>query len=272
MIDLHCHILPGLDDGARTFEEALKMARIAQSDGIKTIVATPHLFRGGFATGDLASIEEKRRTLNDALGENGIEVGIKSGAEVHISHNLIDEIRAHRNSLAINGSAYMFIEFPSGHIYPGVKNLIFDLMSEGIIPIIAHPERNSVFARHPGLLYDLVQMGALAQANSGSLTGLYGREAGEAVIHFLKWNLIHFLASDAHNSTSMPPRLSEAVKSIEAAIGRDGARSLVFDNPQAVLDDREIPCFPSPVDPRKSKKSLNFRIPGFLRRGQRNKV
>ncbi|HUU41906.1 MAG TPA: CpsB/CapC family capsule biosynthesis tyrosine phosphatase, partial [Desulfatiglandales bacterium] len=123
MIDLHCHILPGLDDGARTFEEALKMVRIAQSDGIKTIVATPHLFRGGFATGDLASIEEKRRTLNDALGENAIEVEIKSGAEVHISHNLIDEIRAHRNSLTINGSAYMFIEFPSGHIYPGVKNL-----------------------------------------------------------------------------------------------------------------------------------------------------
>lgn len=267
MIDLHCHILPGLDDGAASLEDSLAMARAARDDGIKTIVATPHLFRGSLSTDNFALIEERRRELGEALAKNNVAVEVKAGAEVHISHNLIDEIRAHRNSLTINGSAYMFIEFPSGHIYPGVKKLIFDLMSEGIIPIIAHPERNSVFARHPGLLYDLVKMGALAQANGGSLTGVYGREAGDAAIHFLKWNLIHFLASDAHNANSLPPRLSKAVKSAETVAGESGTRSLVLDNPLAVLDDREIPYLPAPVDPRKSRKSLSFRIPGFLRRG-----
>ena len=268
MIDLHCHILPGLDDGSGSLEESLEMVRAALNDGITTIVATPHLFRGGFSTDDLALIEERRRELSAALSMSGVAVEVKSGAEVHISHNLISEIRAHRQSLALNGSAYMFIEFPSGHIYPGVKNLVFDLMSEGVVPIIAHPERNAVFARNPGLLFDLVRMGALAQGNGGSLTGLYGREAGEAIVRFLGWNLIHFLASDAHNSTSMPPRLAEARNSAEETIGEEGARCLVRDNPLAVLEDREIPYCPPPVDPRKAKKSLSFRIPAFLRRSR----
>jgi protein-tyrosine phosphatase len=272
MIDLHCHILPALDDGAGSLENSLAMARVAQEDGLKIIVATPHLFRDSLSNDNFGLIEERRRELGEGLARNNIAVDLKAGAEVHISHNLIDEIKIHRKELVINGSAYMFIEFPSGHIYPGVKNLIFDLMSEGIIPIIAHPERNSVFARHPGLLYDFVQMGALAQANAGSLTGLYGREAGEAVIQFLKWNLISFLASDAHNAISVPPRLSEAYKKAGSIVGEDGARSLVLDNPQAVLDDREIPYLPEPVDPRKSKKSLSFRIPGFLRRDKTNKL
>jgi protein-tyrosine phosphatase len=248
MIDLHCHILPGLDDGAGSLEESLEMAKIAQGDGITTIVATPHLFRGDRPTDDFETIEARRKELCQAFSKNDIAVEVKKGAEVHITHDLVNEIKAHRNSLVINGSAYMFIEFPSNHVYPGVKNLIFDLMNEGIIPIIAHPERNSVFAWRPGLLYELVRMGALAQANSGSLNGLYGRQAGEIVVRFLKWNLVHFLASDSHNSTSLPPRLSEAVRSAETAIGKDRTRYLVEDNPQAVLDDRTIPYLPSPVD------------------------
>ncbi|MFZ2054478.1 MAG: CpsB/CapC family capsule biosynthesis tyrosine phosphatase [Candidatus Aminicenantales bacterium] len=266
MIDLHCHILPGLDDGAGSLEDALAMARAAQADGIKTIVATPHLFRGNLSTDDFGAIKERRRELAEELAKSGVPVELKAGAEVHISHDLIAEIGSHRGDLVINGSAYMFIEFPSSHIYPGVKNLVFELMSEGIVPIIAHPERNLVLARQPGLLYDIVRLGALAQANGGSLTGLYGREAGEAVVQLLKWNLIHFLASDAHNASSMPPRLSRAVERAEAAAGKDGARALVFDNPRAVLEDRDLPFLPPPVDPRKSKKSLSFRIPGFLRR------
>jgi protein-tyrosine phosphatase len=266
MIDLHCHILSGLDDGAHSLETSLAMAGVARDDGIGTIVATPHLFRGGYSSGDFSLINEKRRELMEVLATSGLAVDIKRGAEVHISHNLIDEIRRHRNELVINGSAYMFIEFPGGHIYAGVKNLIFDLMSEGIVPIIAHPERNSVFAREPGRLYDLIQMGALAQANSGSLAGYYGREAQAAAVRLFEWRLVHFLASDAHNTTSIPPRLSDAVKKAETMVGRGEARALVLDNPQAVLDDREIPWHPEPVDPRKARKSLSFRIPGFLKR------
>jgi protein-tyrosine phosphatase len=268
MIDLHCHILPGLDDGAKTLEEALAMAGIAQSEGIRTIVATPHFFRGNFAPRDFDSIQEKRRELNEALKKNGIQVEVNSGVEVHISHNLIEEIRKNRKNLVLNGSSYMFVEFPSDHIYSGVKNLFFDLMSEGIIPIIAHPERNSVFIRDPSLLYDLVSMGAFAQANSGSLTGHYGRKSAEFVIRLLEWNLIHFIASDGHNPHSLPPRLTEALRKAELCVGKERALSLVEDNPRAVLEDREIPCLFSPADPRKSRKSFPIKVPGFLKWGR----
>lgn len=264
MIDLHCHILPGLDDGARTLEESLEMARIAAGDGVATIVATPHLFRWNLGLENVSSVEERRRELLAALGQNGIPVEIKAGAEVHISHNLVEELRANRRHLVINNSRYMFLEFPSSHVIPGVKKLIFDLMSEGITPIIAHPERNYGFAKNPGLLHELVQMGALAQANGGSLTGLYGRRAAGTAVRFLTWNLIHFLASDGHHPNSISPRLSDAVKRAEAAIGKDEAHALVADNPEAVLEDRPIPYLPSPKDPRKSRKSFSIRIPSFF--------
>ncbi len=269
MIDLHCHILPGLDDGARSLDESLAMARISAGENVTTVVATPHLFRGNFDPPEISSIEVRRQELSRALAENSIPVEIKTGAEVHISHNLIDEVRTNRRNLVINGSSYMFIEFPSAHIFPGVKNLIFELMSEGITPIIAHPERNYGFAQNPRLLYELVQMGVLAQANGGSLTGLYGRGVAKTVVRFLTSNLIHFLASDGHHSKYIPPRLAEAVRRVEAVAGKDGcARCLVDDNPRAVLEDRQIPYFPSPRDPDKSKKSFHIRIPSFLTRGK----
>jgi protein-tyrosine phosphatase len=265
MIDLHCHILPGLDDGAKTLEESVEMARIARDDGITTSVATPHLFRGGNTVEKLNGAGEKLEELRRALKAANIEVNLLAGAEVHISHNLIGEIRNNRKSMVLNGSSYMFVEFPSEHIYPGVKNLFFDLMSEGINPIIAHPERNSVFAQNPGLLFDLVGMGALAQANSGSFTGLYGRQAAEVVVRFLEWNLIHFIASDAHGPKSIPPGLSEAVARAESLVGKERAKAFVEDNPRAVLEDREIPVLLSPVNPKDKRKSFSIKLPKFVK-------
>jgi len=256
MIDLHCHILPGVDDGAETLEEALEMARIAKNDGIKTIVATPHLFRGVGAEIDMAFIKEKRKFFNQVLEQNGVAVEIRPGAEVHIVHNLIDKISANRNDLVINESAYMFVEFPRDHVYSGVQNLFFELLSAGIVPIIAHPERNDVFAQKPELLYDLVRMGALAQANRGSFLGVYGRTAAAAAGRLLECNLVHFIASDSHNTDFLPPILSDAVERIGPLIGSKNARALVSDNARAVLEDREIPYLPSPVDPRKSRRSF----------------
>lgn len=265
MIDLHSHILPGLDDGAKNLRESLMMARMAEKEGIEKMVATPHLFRGGNIHEDLGIIQRKRDELSQALNENSVSVEILTGAEVHISHNLIHQIRLNRRHLTLNKSSYMFVEFPSDHVFPGVKNLLFELMSEGIIPIIAHPERNSVFANTPSLLYDLIQMGAFSQANSGSFSGLYGKKAEEAVFRFLELNLIHFIASDCHNTRSIVPWLREAVSKTEAIIGKDEARALVDDNPQAVLNDEEIPYLAEPISPKEKEKSFKLHIPGIFR-------
>jgi len=266
MIDLHCHILPDLDDGAKDLEEALEMAKIAEMEGIEKIVATPHLFRGYITPKDLGIVEEKRIEFIQLLDENKINIEVFSGAEVHISHNLIDEIKKNRRYLVVNGGSYIFVEFPPEHVFSGVKNLFFELRSEGIIPIITHPERNSVFVSNPGLLYELVQMGAFSQANSGSFTGLYGKKAHEAVCRFLELGLIHFIASDCHNTRSLSPKLSEAVEKAAAIAGDKNAIAFVEDNPQSVLNDQELPYFRTPLNPKEDKKSLYIKTPSFFKR------
>lgn len=267
MIDLHCHILPGVDDGAQTLEDALAMAHLANDDGIETIVATPHLFKGGAALPDGDHFAGRRRELEMALQTERIPVSLKMGAEVHIAHTLMSELGKNRERLVVNGGAYMFVEFPSDHIFPAVRGLFFELMSVGITPIIAHPERNAVFAQKPALLYELVRMGALAQANRGSFVGVYGRTAADAAMRFLEYGLIHFIASDGHDTGSLAPVLSDAAKRAELSVGREEALALVDANPQAVLEDREIPYLPSPVDPRKSKRSFHLSWRGLFKPG-----
>jgi len=266
MIDLHCHILPDLDDGVRTMDDALEMARVAEEEGVEKIVATPHLFRDNFNWGDFAVIEEKRQALAEAISSQNIRLDILPGAEVHLSHNLMNTVRKNRKHLVLNRSSYMFIEFPSSHIFAGVKKLFFELMAEGIRPIIAHPERNLVFIQNPVLLFELVQMGSLAQANTGSFLGLYGDHAERAVSHFLELNLVHFIATDGHSPRSLSSRMKEAAGKAEALIGKERAQALINENPHAVISDREIPSFFPPVNPKEKERSYSIKIPSIFRR------
>jgi protein-tyrosine phosphatase len=265
MIDLHCHILPGVDDGVRTLEDALEMAQVAEKEGIDRIVATPHLFRDSLSRGNFALIEAKRRELALVIKENGVAIEVLPGAEVHISHNLLDTIKEDRQQLVLNRSCYMFVEFPSSHVYSGVKTLFFALMTEGIVPIIAHPERNTIFIQNPAILYDLIQTGALAQANSGSFLGLYGERTEKAVLQFLELNLIHFIGSDSHGPRSLSWRLHDAVEKAGKIVGKERAQALVMENPRAVLENEEL-AFPwPPTNPKDIERSLNIKIPRIFR-------
>jgi protein-tyrosine phosphatase len=268
MIDLHCHILPGLDDGARDLDQAVEMARIAHEDGIEIIVGTPHLFNGSFAYDDLGVFEEKRELLERALTAGDCPLKVLSGAEVHITHDLVASVRRHRERLVLAGGSYIFIEFPHDHVFQGVKDLFFELMSERVTPIIAHPERNMAFARFPKLLFDLVEMGALAQVNGGSLLGRYGPDSEAAALRFLELGLVHFISSDGHNTHSKPPRLAAAAARASAVVGREKASALVRDNPRAVIEDREIPFHPDPVQPEGKERTLKMKFPSFLRFGK----
>ncbi|MBN1270794.1 MAG: hypothetical protein JXB26_00855 [Candidatus Aminicenantes bacterium] len=266
MVDIHCHILPGLDDGAQDMSESIKMAHIAKEDGIQAIIATPHIFRGTYNYDDLSIIEQKSIELAAVLDRYRIDIRLFTGAEVHLSHNLIDEIRRHREHLTLANSSYMFVEFPSDHVFQGVKHLIFDLMSEGITPVIAHPERNTVFIHHPELLFELVTMGALAQANAGSFTGLYGSESEAAVLSFLELNLIHFIATDGHNTRSMSPRLSEACRKAADLVGEEQATALVSDNPRHIIENRDFFPAHEPINPASHEKKLKIKLPRLFRR------
>jgi protein-tyrosine phosphatase len=265
MIDLHCHILPGVDDGVRTLEEALEMAQVAEKEGIDRVVATPHLFRESFSRANFAVIEAKRHELTRVIKENGVAIEVLPGAEVHISHNLLDAIKEDREKLVLNQSSYMFVEFPSSHVFSGAKTLFFTLMSEGIVPIITHPERNTVFMQNPVILYELIQMGAFAQANSGSFLGLYGEKTEKAVLQFLELNLVHFIGSDSHSPRSLSWRLRDAVEKAEKIVGKERAYALVRENPQAVIDNQELPFLLPPINPEKKERTLRIKIPKIFR-------
>ncbi len=266
MIDIHSHILPGVDDGAKDMATALEMARMAVDDGIKKMIATPHLFRGSDSASGFEEIEKARKEFTEVLKENDIPLELLVGAEVHISHNLIDEIRDHRRFLVLNQSRYMFIEFPSEHVFSGAKDLVFELMTEGIIPIIAHPERNSVFRRNPNFLYELLEMGVLSQVNQGSFNGIYGTHVQEAVFRFLELGYVHFLATDCHNTWIIPPRLSEALKKAAGVIGEDSAKKLVEDNPLCVVEDKEVSYTPEPKKAEAKRKTFKIKLPSFMKK------
>jgi protein-tyrosine phosphatase len=264
MIDIHCHILPGLDDGAQNLDDSLAIAEAACDDGIKKIVVTPHVFRDNFSLFELSRFEQKMNEVERYLERNRVDIELYPGAEVHFSHDLIEQVKRNRDNLVLNKSSYLLIEFPSDHIFSGAKNIFFELMSEGITPIIAHPERNKVFIRHTSLLYELIQQGSLAQANSGSFLGLYGLTIQRKAIEFLKLNMLHFIASDAHSANFLNRGLSKVISFVSGVIGKEGAMALVDSNPQAVLDDGILPYFSEPVDPGKIKKSIKLKVPGFF--------
>ncbi len=266
MIDIHSHILPEVDDGAKDLKTALEMARMAVDDGIKKMIATPHLFRGSFSASGFGAIEKARKKFTKALKEHDIPLEILPGAEVHISHNLIEEIKSDRRFLVLNQSRYMFIEFPADHVFSGVKDLIFELMTEGIIPIIAHPERNSVFSRNPNFLCELLQMGALSQVNQGSFNGVYGGRVQDAVFRFLERGCVHFIATDCHNTWVIQPRLSEAARKAGEVIGEENARALVEDNPLCVVEDRDISYIPELQEAEAKKKTFKIKLPSFMKK------
>jgi protein-tyrosine phosphatase len=269
MIDIHSHILPGLDDGASTMETALAMARIAAEDGIKAMIATPHIFRDRIQETNLDLIRPAVDKFKAALQKQNIPLDIFAGAEVHISHNLFQIIGRHRQELVLNKGMYVLVEFPSTHVFAGVKDLFFDLMTESLIPIIAHPERNRVFRHNAHLLFELIEMGALVQINQGSLFGLYGESAKDAVRNFIEMRFVHFAATDCHNPTASAPQLSQAVQELITLAGEEASRALVEDNPRAVIEDKEIPYHPRPQNPKQKKKSLSIKLPFFSKKGKK---
>lgn len=264
MIDIHCHILPGLDDGAHSLQQAVEMAKIAAEDGIDKIIATPHLYRGSFPPFDLPLIEKRCRELEISLHSVGIALKIYPGAEVHISHQILDEIKKHEKYLVLNQSSYMLLEFPSGHVFSGAKNLFFELMGMGINPIIAHPERNHSFIENPELLFDLISMGTLAQANTGSFTGVYGRKVQMTAERFLNCGLFQFISSDGHNCTRLAPRLSDMQKLVVERLGEVEADALFKLNQQSILDNKEIPYRRDPLNPNHARTSLRIKLPKFF--------
>lgn len=235
MIDLHTHILPGFDDGAGDEETALEMGRMAEADGITCLLATPHVL-GGLRDAGRGRILEAVSQLNRRFKEEGIKVEVLPGAEYTMEQGLPG--RLSRGELVTLGDkgAYLLIEFPATLVAGYTESVLFELKVQGMTPIIAHPERNSVFAADPGKLRDLIRRGAVAQVTAGSLTGVFGQAVRRTALDMVRRGLIHVVASDAHSTRGRSPVLSAALKVIAREFGEKAARELVEENPRRVLE------------------------------------
>jgi protein-tyrosine phosphatase len=240
MIDLHCHILPGVDDGAQTLEEALALCRLAAADGCTAMVATPHQRRGPWWNDD----REHLRELADRLqGEMGEALTVRLGGEVHADPELLAEVERlpEGGILPLAGSRYLLIELDANTRPAEAIHLIHEIAVAGWYPILAHPEFIPWLAPDPELLRQLVGLGATAQVTAMSLTGDFGRRPQQDAWRMLDAGLVHFVASDSHDTRRRPPGLRRAHQMITARAGEETACRLTTDNPRAVLEDRPLP-------------------------------
>ncbi|MBM7661735.1 protein-tyrosine phosphatase [Bacillus mesophilus] len=219
MIDIHCHILSGLDDGPKDITQSLHMAKIAVAEGITKIVATPH-FNQHYENEKKTIVQDVHR-LNDALQENKIPLQILPGQEPRIYGEILEDYEQEK-ILTINDSGkYLFIELPSNHVPAYTESLLFDIQMKEITPIIVHPERNQQIIENPDILYNLVKKGALSQVTASSITGDLGKKIKKFSLQLVENQLTHFIASDAHNDTSRPFRLRAAYGAVQKEFGLD---------------------------------------------------
>jgi len=231
MIDVHCHLLPGIDDGATDLQTSLAMARLAVQDGITHAVLTPHVFDGVYDN-PLSSLHTQFAAYQHALAEAGIPLTVTLGGEVHLSDQLMDLVET-REAPSIGeweGRPVMLIEMPHGHIPHGADALLRWLFAKGVQPMIVHPERNKDVMRKPDRMARFVDMGCLLQVTAGSLTGRFGELAEKVAWLFVENGWVTLVASDAHNTGSRAPMLSKARDALFARMGHDTAHLLTRGN------------------------------------------
>ena len=237
IIDIHCHIIPGIDDGASDIGTSIEMCKIAEQEGIHVIIATPHYIHGVLDNGrDIVC--SKVIELNNHLREKHINVDIYPGCEVFICPEL-PKLVLEGKICTLNNSKYVLIELPMESIPEYTVDVIYQLKLAGYIPIIAHPERNAIINRYPDTLHDLISRGALSQINTSSLVGLFGKDIMKLTTKLLKHKMVHLLASDAHTTRGRSPRLSAAIDKIEKLVGPEVLLKIMQNN-EAILNNELI--------------------------------
>lgn len=212
MIDVHAHILPGIDDGADCIETSVEMARIAKNDGINKIVATAHYAAGSFET-NLNGVIEKTNELNKVLFEKKIDVEILPGQEVFLDNNILKFLRSGEIGTLAN-TRYMLVELPMDYMPEYALDMVYELNLLGIKTVIAHPERYRYIIRQPSNINQFIDEGCFFQINSSSLTGLFGKEVKKTAEKLVKNNICSLLGSDAHTTNHRSPKLKEAFDNI----------------------------------------------------------
>lgn len=232
LIDLHCHILPGLDDGPSIVDDSLRMAEIALKEGINRVVATPHIREKILSRNEIISTIQ---TLQEELAKRDLPLNLLYGADVsaQLSPSLMRDY-------TINETDYILVEFPYTHLSTLVFDRLFELYTQGLRPVITHPERNPSVIRSPENIIDLANRGVIVQITTSSLTGGFGEDVRACAIYLLKKKAVHVLATDAHSPSHRPPRFQDAIRVVERVVGDVTAEKLLFQNPLRIITGQTI--------------------------------
>ncbi|HZN56420.1 MAG TPA: CpsB/CapC family capsule biosynthesis tyrosine phosphatase [Candidatus Polarisedimenticolaceae bacterium] len=255
MIDLHTHILPGVDDGVKTMEDAIDFARVAVDDGVRTVVATPH-YRDGFYVNARQDVVAGVAALRARLAQEGIGLEVLPGAEIHMCADLIERVQAgHATTLADNGKTVLF-ELSMSQYPIDLEDFVFRMRLAGLQVLFAHPERIRFFQDDVRRYEAVIRLGAFGQITTGSITGLFGSDIEVFSEELVRKRLVHVMASDAHNTRGRPPVLTAAMPRLASwAGGEQSAHLMVEGTPRALLEGRD-PELPPLPDPPQRKRSV----------------
>ena len=239
MVDIHNHLLPGLDDGSPDMETSLAMARIAVADGITHIVCTPHAnHRYPY---DLFRVEDLIANLRARLAEARIPLQLARGADFHLTYENIQEALADPARFSIAGRGYVMTELPDYGSFSSFGETYYELRLAGMTPVLTHPERNPTLQENRAKLYDWLHLGVLVQVTANSVLGHMGKKARRMSLDLLESKQVHFIATDAHNTSSRPPRMRETYDLVAKRFGTAYADALCKSNPMNAFAGTPLP-------------------------------
>lgn len=231
MYDVHCHILPGVDDGAKTLEDSMRLITKEYQDGVRSIILTPH-FRKRMFEPSQERIFNAYEALCNAV--QGMDIQLYLGCEYHVNMNIVSDLKTGERS-TMAGSRYALCEFSSGDNATFIKERCYHLISSGLIPILAHIERYPALTDDFDLIEELVDLGCHMQVNAGSILGDDGFRAKRFCKKLIKLDLLNFIGSDAHDMKERPPRLGDCAAYLEKKYGKEYARRILCDNPSMIV-------------------------------------
>lgn len=238
MIDMHSHILPNIDDGARSIEETFHLIQEAKEAGFEAIISTSHYMEGYYET-DAPEREVWVNAIYDKLQEKNIDIHLYLGNEIYFSENIIKLLEEGKAS-TINDTSYVLFEMPLNVEPLNLYDVIYEMMQYKLVPILAHPERYTFVQEEPELIYDLIEKGVLMQANYASIIGYYGQKAQMIVKKLLENNMIHFLGSDVHRQNTIYPKIPQILEELKNIVGEAKLEELTTTNPKLVLKNKRI--------------------------------
>jgi protein-tyrosine phosphatase len=266
LFDLHCHIIPGVDDGSPDLETSLAMAQMSASEGVRVIACTPHILPGVYDnTGP--DIRSRVQTLQSHLDAAGIDCRLVVGCDAHIARDLVGKLRSGL-VLSIHDSRYVLVEPPHHFLPPNVDRLFFDLLAAGYVPVLTHPERMCWADHNDDLLHRLIQSGAWMQVTAGSILGGFGQRAKRRAEQMLSQGWVHIVASDAHNTEHRPPTMGQAFRALCDLVGFDEAENLVKVRPGAILENRAPDS--APALPYREPNAYDIKAETFFGRAVRH--